>query len=126
MKKYIRKADIILLILLVVIGVVSTVFVMQSRTIGDTVIIESNGKLYGKYSLYEDRKITIESGGKRQNINVVIIDNNEVMVKEASCKNQVCIRHGAISNTGESIICLPNRLVIRIEGEGGGYDSISS
>lgn len=126
MKQYIKKADIVLLILLIVVGVISTVFVMQSRSTGDTVIIESNGNLYGKYSLYEDREITVKSGNKRQNINVVIIDNNEVVVKESSCKNQVCVRHGAISRKGESIICLPNRLVVRIEGEGDGYDSITS
>ena len=65
--------------------------------------------------------------------NVVIISGGTVVVSEASCKNQVCVKHSAISKPGESIVCLPNRLTVNIEksGEdseeaGGGYDSITS
>ena len=62
--------------------------------------------------------------------NVVKISGGKVSVTEASCKNQVCVHHGAISSSGESIICLPNRLVVRIDAgdseEGGGYDSVTS
>lgn len=126
MKQYIRKADIILLIILIIIGVASTIFVVQSKSGGDTVIIESNGKLYGKYSLYEHHEITVEAQDKAHSHNVVIIDNGKVFVAESSCQNQVCVQHRAINRTGESIICLPNRLVVRIEGKGGGYDTITS
>ena len=63
------------------------------------------------------------------NYNIVEISGGSVSVTKASCKNQVCVRHGKISHTGESIVCLPNRLVVTIEGgdrEGGGYDSVTS
>ena len=123
MKQYIKKADIILLIVLVLVGLASTAYVAMSRSGGDTVIIEQRGELYGKYSLFEDRTITIE-GAKTKN--VVSISGGEVTMSESTCKNQVCVRHGAISAAGESIICLPNRVVVRIEGKGGGYDAVSS
>ena len=61
--------------------------------------------------------------------NVVVISGGTVSVTEASCKNQVCVKHGRISRSGESIVCLPNRMVVRIENgseEGGGYDSVTS
>ena len=123
MKKYIKKSDIILLIILVVIGLASTVLVAMSKTGGDTVIIEQNGKMYGKYSLFEDRTVTIEGKHSR---NVVTIAGGKVVMSESTCKNQICARHSAISAGGESIICLPNRVVVRIEGKGGGYDAVSS
>ena len=123
MKQYIKKADIILLIVLVLVGLASTVYVAMSRSGGDTVIIEQNGDLYGKYSLYEDKVITID--GKHSK-NIVTIEDGQVIMSESTCKNQVCVRHGAISATGESIICLPNRVVVKIEGKGGGYDAVSS
>lgn len=123
MKQYIKKADIILLIVLVLVGLASTAYVAMSRSGGDTVIIEQNGDLYGKYSLYEDKVITID--GKHSK-NIVTIEDGQVVMSESTCKNQVCIRHGAISATGESIICLPNRVVVKIEGKGGGYDAVSS
>ena len=112
-----------MLIVLVLVGLASTAYVAMSRSGGDTVIIEQNGDLYGKYSLFEDKTITIN--GKHSK-NVVSIDGGEVIMYESTCKNQVCVRHGAISATGESIICLPNRVVVRIEGKGGGYDAVSS
>ena len=72
--------------------------------------------------------ISVPAPGRGEN--VVEISGGTVSVTEASCKNQVCVRHGAISKTGESIVCLPNRLVVRIQSgsaeEGGGYDSVTS
>ncbi|MBR3212007.1 MAG: NusG domain II-containing protein [Firmicutes bacterium] len=34
------------------------------------------------------------------------------------------MRHGAISKDNETIVCLPNRVVVRIESEGGDYDAV--
>ena len=147
MKQYIRKADIILFIVLVALGLAASAALSMSRADagdGAKVIIESGGDLYATYSLYEDRTLVVPA--PRQNsmdapapdpdapasaqydyYNIVEIKDGKVSVTEASCKNQVCVRHGAISGTGESIVCLPNRLVVRIEnGEGGGYDSVTS
>ena len=125
MKQYIKKADVILLIVLVIVGLASTAFVAMSKSSGDTVLIEKNGKLYGKYSLYEDETIVVsKTGGTAEN--VVYIRNGKVKMHSATCKNQVCVRHASIDSAGESIICLPNRVVVRIEGKGGGYDDISS
>lgn len=123
MKKYIRKADVILLIILVIVGLVCTVIVSRSGSEGDSVVIEQNGDLFATYSLNEDRTVTVE-GAKTTNI--VKISNGEVIMSESTCKNQVCVRHSAISRSGESIICLPNRVVVRIEGKGGGYDAVTS
>lgn len=121
MKKYIRKADIVLLIVLLAIGIASSVYLASSRTGGDTVIISQNGEMYGKYSLMEDNKIVIEDGDEK---NVITIKGGKVSMTEASCHNQVCVHHSPISYSGESIICLPNKVVVKIEG-GGGYDAVS-
>ncbi|MBQ0041582.1 MAG: NusG domain II-containing protein [Clostridiales bacterium] len=123
MKQYIRKADIILLIVLIIVGLASTAYVAMSRTGGDTVIIEQNGKMYAKYSLFEDRSVTIEG---KHSTNIVTIKGGQVWMEESTCKNQVCVRHSKISAGGESIICLPNRVVVRVEGKGGGYDAVTS
>ncbi|MCQ2567827.1 MAG: NusG domain II-containing protein [Mogibacterium sp.] len=123
MKKFLTKADIILLIVLVLIGIASTVYVSSSKTGGDKISITRSGKLYGTYSLIEDREIPItdDSG---EVTNTVVINGGKVHMGSASCHNQVCVHHAAISSNGESIICLPNRVIVQIEG-GGGYDAIS-
>ena len=149
MQKYIRKADIILFVVLVVIGLAASAALTLSHSEAGSeakVIIESGGDLFARYPLAEDRTIVVPS--PKQNVsdapapgssadaseqydyyNVVEISNGTVSVTEASCKNQVCVKHGSISRSGESIVCLPNRMVVRIEDgteEGGGYDSVTS
>lgn len=149
MKQFIRKADIILFIVLVVIGLAASAaltFTHSEAESGAKVIIESGGDLYARYPLSEDRTVVVPApkqdrvdapaadsedpaSSQYDYYNVVEISGGTVSVTEASCKNQVCVKHGAISRSGESIVCLPNRLVVRIENgseEGGGYDSVTS
>lgn len=130
MKQFIRKADIILFIVLVIIGLAASAALTLSHGEAGSnakVVIESGGDLYARYPLNEDRTVVVPA--PKQNENVVVISGGKVSVTEASCKNQVCVKHGPISRSGESIVCLPNRLVVRIENgseEGGGYDSVTS
>ena len=149
MKHFIRKADIILFIVLVAIGLAASAALTLSHGeagSGAKVIIESGGDLYARYPLAEDRTVVVPAPKQTavdapqsypddpaelqyDYYNVVVISNGKVSVTEASCKNQVCVKHGIISRPGESIVCLPNRMVVRIEngsGEGGGYDSVTS
>ena len=43
---------------------------------------------------------------------------------EANCGDHTCIRTGAISREGETIVCLPHRMVVRVEGgEGAPFDA---
>lgn len=126
MKQYVKKADIILLIVLIVIGLAATMFIGATRTGGDTVIIEKNGEMYGKYSLHSDKEIDVPCVDSIGSDLHVSIKDGCASVTESGCVNQVCVKHAPISQTGESIICLPNRIVVRIEGKGGGYDAITS
>ena len=147
MKQFIRKADIILFIVLVVIGIAASAILSMSHAdagAGAKVVIESGGSLYARYPLSEDRVVVVPApkqssvdapaadpdspaSGQYDYYNVVEIRDGTVSVTEASCKNQVCVKHSAISKTGESIVCLPNRLVVSIEGNGGdGYDTVTS
>lgn len=121
--KFFKKADFILIGMLILIGIGSFFIVSKDNEAGKTVIIKDNGKLYGRYSLNEDRNITIANQDKK---NVITIKNNTVIMKEANCKNQLCVNHKAINKSGESIICLPNRIAVEIKGDKGDeYDSIS-
>jgi len=47
---------------------------------------------------------------------VLEIKNNKIRVKESSCTEDVCIQTGWIEKPGDSIVCVPNRVVVRISG----------
>ena len=48
--------------------------------------------------------------------NTVRIRGGRVSVCAASCPDGLCVRHRAVSRAGESIICLPNRVVVTVDG----------
>ncbi len=119
-----KKADFILLAVLVVWGLATSYALSTANTAGDKVVIDVAGERYGTYPLHEDREVKI----KRDNCsNTVLIKDGAVSMASASCKNQVCVHHASINKTGQSIICLPNRVVVKIEGKGDKkYDAISN
>ena len=114
MFSFIRKADIILFCVLLLSAGISAalIFFRLSAPAGDAVIT-LNGSPYGTYSLDEDRRIEISGEDFH---NVVLIENGSVRMESSDCHNQVCVSHMPISRSGESIICLPHRIVVRIQG----------
>ena len=115
MKNIIKKADIILFIVLVLLGGALTVWSLMGGTDKTQVVIHVEGKLYGTYPLSKDQTITIEEYG---HYNQVVIEDGKVHMHEANCHNQLCVRQGVISSSNIPIVCLPNRVVVEIvDGE---------
>ncbi len=112
MKLKIRAADFILIFILLVIGCVP-LFFFWGQPVGNQVVISVSGKEYGVYSLQEDQIIPLEDIGD------VVIESGRVFVRNSSCPDHLCEQMGKISTAGNSIVCLPNRLLIQITGEGG-------
>ena len=122
MFRIIKKADIILFICLILIGGALSYLAFSGSSSGDLVVVKVNGEIYGKYSLTKDRTITVNRDG---HMNKITIKGGKVQVSKSNCKNQVCVKHGSISTTHQNIVCIPNKVVVSIEGKGGEYDVIS-
>lgn len=118
----IRKADIILAILLIVSGlIVSYVFVSDNDT-GDYVSVSIDGELHSSYPLSEDRTIEIAENNA---LNKITIKGGVVSMTFSDCPNQDCVKHRPISNNAESIVCLPHKLVVEISSGKTGFDAIA-
>lgn len=111
MKIQIKKGDIIIIILVLFLAGMVFVFTMGAEQ-GEYVQITSKGE-QKRYPLSEDQTIELTNG--RDGYNTVVIENNEVHMEKASCPDQICVRHKAVSKSRESIICLPNEVYIEIE-----------
>ena len=122
----IKKADIILLIVILAIGIPMSVLSLTAGTGGDKVKISTDGQVYGIYPLNEDCEIDVTEDG---HTNHITIKDGQVSMSYSTCRNQVCVNTGAISQTKDVIVCLPNRVVVEIisseEGKGGDADVIS-
>lgn len=87
-----------------------------------TISIKISENFYYSYSLNKNREIEIPvSDGKV----IIKIQDNKAWIKETDCPNKICKKMGKIKNIGDVIICLPNHLVITIEGNNSELDGIT-
>ncbi|MBR2100172.1 MAG: NusG domain II-containing protein [Eubacterium sp.] len=116
MKKIgVKKGDIIVLAALLCIAALIFCALHFLVPGGDNVRIEVASKTVATLPLDEDTIYNVEIDSTITN--TVEIKNKKVSVISADCPDKICVNHRAISKSGESIICLPNKVVVSIEGE---------
>ena len=111
------RNDVILAAVIVIIAVAGLLFINGTKVKGNRVVVKINGIETQSYSLSEDTEFEIKTGGNDKNHNTVVIENGKVRVTEADCPDGVCKDYRPISYVGQTIICLPHKLVIEIAGE---------
>lgn len=102
-----------ILILAVLIAAVVMWMLLSFRGIGKEVVIYRDGEEIHRFEMINDTHIDLEYDDGQEN--VVEIKGGEVSVTSASCPDQICVKQGAISQKGETIVCLPHKLVIEIQ-----------
>ncbi|MCR5100401.1 MAG: NusG domain II-containing protein [Butyrivibrio sp.] len=108
------KNDIVLISIFIIVSIVSFVVVFASASFGSRVIVSINGTTMYELDLSEDIEIDIDS---EYGHNKLVIEDGECFLSDADCPDGLCIKQGKISKNGQSIICLPNKLVLTIKGE---------
>lgn len=98
-------------------------FNLLNRKDADYVLVLQEGEIVARYPLSEDYAVAIPSDVSGYNF--LMISGKAVSVSDADCPDRLCVRQKAISRKGESIICLPHKLVIVIESmEEGDVDAV--
>lgn len=108
-----HRNDAILVAVLLLLGGALALFLRLTRQDGGYVSVQIDGEPVMELPLSEDARIVLGEGG---HTNTLVIENGAAQVVEASCPDQICVRQGAIRYEGESIVCLPHRLVVTVEG----------
>lgn len=108
------KKDILIILLLILISLGIYLFNSKFSEKGNEAEVMVDGKLFGRYTLDENGKYEIYNG---DSYNILVIKDGTAKISEASCKNQICVNHKAISKNNESIICIPNKIVVKIISE---------
>lgn len=114
-KRKIRN-DIILAAVILIIAVAGLLFIKLTKVQGNTVVVKINGVETASYSLSDDVRQEIRTGENNENINVLIIKEGKAYVSEADCPDGICKDYRPISYVGETIVCLPHKVVIEITG----------
>ncbi len=107
------KKDIILLL-----GIILAAFLLWlipyllNKDASAMVTVYQNGHEIGKYPLGKEQTISIPYG--EDGYNLLFISGGEASISDADCPDGLCVRQRAVDQNGESIICLPHKLVIQI------------
>lgn len=105
------KNDIVFIVALLLLITAAALGMFLFRTEGDTVIVTVDGQAWGEYPLNENREIEIRNG---DGYNLLVIEGGRAYVRQASCPDGICSSHRPIGLDGESIICLPNKVVVEV------------
>lgn len=126
MNKWISKRDIILILSLLVIALASfLVWFFAFNDKGDKVSIEVKGRVINEYPLDKDTVIPIENS-HGEVTNYIKIENKECYMEEAICPDHLCTKQGKIKNSGQTIVCLPNKVVVSvISDDKAEYDTVA-
>ncbi len=116
-EKLVGKNDIIMIGVLVLCGAIITLALLLTRHEGSQVVVSVDGKEIASFPL--DKDITYEIDGYEGGHNTLIIKDGAAYMSDASCPDHLCMGMGKISKNGQSIICLPNRVVVEIRDAGG-------
>ena len=120
--KKLTKKDMLLIIIIIFAALMSFLLheVVGGKGAG-CVTVKVEGEITGVYSLSEDQEIEINGG-----TNILMIKNGRADMIQADCPDKLCVNQKAISKNGESIICLPNKVVVTIgSSENSEYDAVA-
>lgn len=82
---------------------------------GNTACIYSGGKLVKTIELSTAENQTFTISGEDGGCNTIEIKDGTIGVTQADCPDKICVHTPYISDGVQPIVCVPNRLVIRIE-----------
>ena len=124
-KLAIHKFEVISVILILILSLSIYAFFHYKKSGENFAIIEQNGTQIYKINLSNVKNpYDIEINDE---FHVIIrVEPNKIYFKESTCPDKLCKKMGKISFPGQTAICLPAKVSIRIVGSQSEFDAIST
>ena len=121
-KKKNFKTDIILIAALLVAGAIVALILLLGGKNGSNVSVLVDGEVVKEFPLSENTTYEIEGidGGR----NYLVIEDGQAWLEDADCPDKLCVGMGKISKDGQSIVCLPHKVVVEVSGDGTNSDDV--
>ena len=113
-------------ILAFIILVLAALIFFGSKTKGEY----SDSKVYIKKANKVVEKVDIKALGEKEykvdlDTNIICITKDGVYIKEANCTDKLCVHSGVINKPGQSIVCLPGKVMVEIVGSSTKVDAVA-
>lgn len=107
-----KKNDKLLIIGILIVAAAAALF-YAFRGDGKEVAVYRDSEEIYRFSLNDSEKIMLEDKAGQKN--ELVIEDGKAYLTYADCPDKICVKQGKISAKGETIVCLPHKLVIEIE-----------
>lgn len=109
-----KRFDILLVAAILVVAGICYIYYTHHAAPGAYAVITVEDTVVKKLPLDKDTTYTVQT---QAGYNIVTIQDGFADVTEADCRDSVCVESKRISKTGETIVCLPHKMVVSIEGD---------
>ncbi len=120
-----KRNDIILIGVGILLCIVVIAYYTLTKEEGSKVEITIDGEVYNTLVLEEDTEFTVYA--ENGEYNTFVIKDGYVDMVDASCPDKLCVNQNDIHYDTETIVCLPNKVVLEIiDGEDSDVDMIAN
>lgn len=114
-----KKLDFVIIIIVIFIALLGFLYIQYGRDTdfdNKKVEIYIDGELYDSYRLTDDinEEIVIKT---ELGTNIIKLYDNGANIIDSDCPDKICVNDGFISDPGEMLVCLPNKVVVEIKGQ---------
>lgn len=114
-KLALTRGDKILMVALLALSLGSIAVVGRLVEKGSVAVVEVDGQEIFRLSLSVDSQRAVPGP---LGDTIVQVHDGRVRVASSPCPYKLCVRMGWANEAGDLIVCVPNRVVVRVEGEG--------
>ena len=119
MKHIVKKADIVLFILLIAIAAAGIFAMSGAGAAGDTAVVRLDGNVVKRVDLGVDQTFWVGD------VELTVKDGSIAFI-ESDCPGKECIHAGWLQNPGSSAACLPNHVSVTVEGTAGAQQEVDT
>lgn len=119
----IKRNDLILLGGILFLAIISfCLYTAFYHKAGKTVQVSIDGKVTKEFPLNKNTRYTIHS--KKNGRNILQIKNGYASISDANCPDQLCVHQKKIHNTGETLVCLPHKVIVSVVSKENSQDTL--
>ncbi|MBU3182876.1 NusG domain II-containing protein [Clostridium psychrophilum] len=125
MKKGDKVVAILIIFLVLISGIGTFIYKQHIKSNHNFAVIKMDGKIIQTIDLnavksQKEWNIYTKTG----DYNLIEILPGKIRIKDSDCPDKICVKEGWISQAGQILVCLPHKLIIKINGKNNTVDSV--
>ncbi len=115
--------DVLAIMLVSALLLIATLYLWTGdQGIADKVVVASGGKIIAELDIHQDTVLDVDGF---LGVSRVEVKGGQVRFVDSPCSNRQCILRGWVRESGDTVVCLPNRVSVTITGLDTYYDAVN-